>query len=156
MAGQRWRRTVAVEVPNVVGMRLSDARRVAHSAGVVLAQPDSDGPPLAALTWPLEYIATSQDPHPGARLWRWDSVVVSWRALDRGDPARVREPRRPLPGPGDVAMALPEPLDTTTSEITGAQVTVSVMRSVFQLHRCSDPPEPSAVGRTPASVGGRT
>ena len=120
MAGQRWRRTVAVEVPDVVGMHLSDAHRIAHAAGVVLAQPDPDGPPLTALTWPRgEYIVTSQDPQPGARLWRWDPVVVKWRALDRGDPAGVREPRRPSPGSNNAAAALTEPRNTTTPGITG-------------------------------------
>lgn len=111
MAGQRWRRTVAVDVPNVVGMRLSDAHRIAHAAGVVLAQPDPDGPPLPALTWPGEYLVTGQDPQPGARLWRWDSVVVRWRALDRGDPSGVREPRRPSPGSDDAAAAQPSNID---------------------------------------------
>jgi hypothetical protein len=93
-------------------MHLSDARRIAHDAGVVLAQPDPDGPPLAALTWPREYIVTSQEPQAGAHLWRWDSVVVTWSALDRGDPAGVREPRRPSPGSNDAAAALTEPAKT--------------------------------------------
>src|SRR4051812_47481019 len=119
MAGQRWRRTDAVEVPNVVGMQLSDARLVANDAGVVLAQPDPDGPPLAALTWPREYVVTSQDPPPGARVWRWDSVVVGWCALEPGDPAAVREPRRPSPRSDDAAAAIAEPFDET-ADGTGA------------------------------------
>jgi hypothetical protein len=97
MTREPWRRTDEVEVPDVVGMRLSEARQIAYEAGVVLAQPDPDGAPLGALTWPGEYVVTSQDPPPGAQLWRWDPVVVTWSALDRGDPAGVREPRRPKP-----------------------------------------------------------
>jgi beta-lactam-binding protein with PASTA domain len=97
MTRELWRRTDEVVVPDVVGMALSEARQIAGEAGLALAQPDPDGPPLGALTWPGEYVVTSQDPPPGARLWRWDAVVVTWSALDRGDPAGVREPRRPKP-----------------------------------------------------------
>jgi len=109
MARESWRRTDAVQVPDVVGMLLSEARQVAYRAGVVLAQPDPDGPPLGALTWPGEYVVTSQDPPPGTALWRWDPVVVTWSALERGDPAGVREPRRPKPpiNPVNVQQPLP-------------------------------------------------
>jgi hypothetical protein len=83
MTRELWRRTDEVVVPDVVGMALSEARQIAFEAGVVLAQPDPGGPPLGALTWPGEYVVTSQDPPPGARLWRWDAVAVTWSALDR-------------------------------------------------------------------------
>lgn len=82
-----------VITPDVVGMAVDDARRIAHAAGVVLAQPDPDGPPLSALTWQLPVFVTSQEPPPGTVLNRWESVVVTWTP----DEAGVREPRRPTP-----------------------------------------------------------
>ncbi|MDP9391337.1 MAG: hypothetical protein M3P89_08130 [Actinomycetota bacterium] len=36
-----------VVTPDVVGMVVDEAREVAQAAGVVLAQPDPDGPPLS-------------------------------------------------------------------------------------------------------------
>jgi len=97
VAGEKWRLTDSVVVPAVVGLTMTQARTIATQAGVVLAQADPDGPPLGALTWPGEYVVTTQNPGPGARLWRWDSVIVQWSAVDRGDSAGVREPRWPLP-----------------------------------------------------------
>ena len=99
-----------VVVPDVVGMVVDEARGVARDAGVVLAQPDPDGPPLAELTWRLPVTVTAQDPPPGTVLRRWGSVVVSWSS----DGSGVREPRRPLPGPpgaeGDPVVApAPDP-----------------------------------------------
>jgi beta-lactam-binding protein with PASTA domain len=82
-----------VITPDVVGMVVDDARRIAHAAGVVLAQPNPDGPPLSALTWQLPVSVTSQEPPPGTVLNRWESVVVTWTP----DEAGVREPRRPAP-----------------------------------------------------------
>lgn len=105
MTRDRWRRTDKVVVPDVVGLAVTEARQVASRAGLALAQPDPDGPPLGALTWPGEYVVTGQQPAPGARLWRWDSLVVTWAAADRGGEAGVREPRRPL-----------HPLDTIAAE----------------------------------------
>jgi hypothetical protein len=93
---ENWRCTDAVIVPNVVGLHVRDAQKVASDAGVKLAQPDPDGPPLSTLTWPHDFWITKQTPPPGARLWKWDSVVVEWTA-SRGDVAGVREPRRPVP-----------------------------------------------------------
>ena len=87
-----------VVVPHVVGLPLERARRIAENAGVVLAQPDADGPPLAALTWPDDYDVVGQRPEAGTVLHRWDSVVVD--VVPAGDgTAGVREPRRPLPDP---------------------------------------------------------
>ena len=51
-----------VVVPDVVGLEVRRAGRVAHRSGVVLTQPDPDGPPLGALTWPAEYVVTAQSP----------------------------------------------------------------------------------------------
>lgn len=45
MPGESWRLTDVVTVPDVVGLLLTDAVRLAHDAGVVLAQPDPDGAP---------------------------------------------------------------------------------------------------------------
>ncbi len=108
MPGDAWRLTDIVTVPDVVGLPMEEARKVASAAGVVLTQPDSDGPPLAALTWPGDFLVTGQTPGVGTRLWRWDSVVVSWRAVNGGDGAGVREPRRPIPSQDTFAAPLPE------------------------------------------------
>ena len=86
-----------VVVPHVVGLPVAEARRIAENAGVVLAQPDPDGPPLAALTWPGDFEVAAQRPAAGAVLRRWDSVVVD--VVPAGGTAGVREPRRPLPDP---------------------------------------------------------
>ena len=90
-----------VLTPDVVGLVVDDARAVALAAGVVLAQPDPDGPPLAALTWRQPVTVTGQDPPPGTPVRRYASVVVTWDSAA----GAVREPRRPaprtLPGAGD-------------------------------------------------------
>ena len=82
-------------VPDVVGLVVDDARSVAGAAGVVLAQPDPDGPPLAALTWRLPVTVATQDPPPGTPVRRYASVVVTWTP----DGSPVREPRRSVPPP---------------------------------------------------------
>ena len=91
-----------VVVPDVVGLDVRQAGRVAQEAGVALAQPDPDGPPLGALTWPGEHVVTAQSPGAGTVVRRWDSVVVRVTAADDGT-AGDREPRRPPPRarPGD-------------------------------------------------------
>jgi hypothetical protein len=89
-----------VTVPDIVGMTVDEGRRLASAAGVVLANPDPDGPPLGALTWPGVWTITHQSPVAGSRLYRWDSVAVRYRAETDGGPAGVREPRRPQPGSG--------------------------------------------------------
>jgi hypothetical protein len=99
-----------VIVPDVVGTSVAEARGIAHEAGLTLAQPDPDGPPLRALTWPGAWLVTEQDPPPGRELYRWDSVRVRFRAADADGLAGVREPRRPLPDP-DVLSAEKEPED---------------------------------------------
>jgi hypothetical protein len=88
-----------VAVPDVVGITIWDARRVASEAGVALAQPDPDGPPLGALTWPGVWLITEQQPLPGSRVYRWDSVRVRFRSVDDDGMAGAREPLRPLPDP---------------------------------------------------------
>lgn len=96
MRGEAGRHSDGVEVPDVVGLAMSTAREVAEQAGLTLAQPNPDGPPLAALTWPGEFVVTAQRPAPGARLGRWDALVVEWAAAAHGDDAGVREPPRPV------------------------------------------------------------
>jgi hypothetical protein len=100
-----WRHTWVMErhadvvvVPHVVGLTVAVGQHVAAEAGLKLAQPDPDGPPLAALTWPdrLDWVITSQDPAPGTPAYKWDSVVVQLRDEEASG---VREPRRPLPDP---------------------------------------------------------
>ncbi len=90
-----WRCTDVVVVPQVVGLHIRDAERTAYTVGLKLAQPDPDGPPLAALTWPGDYWITDQTPAAGTHRWRWDPIVVHWSASP--GPAGVREPRRPRP-----------------------------------------------------------
>ena len=82
-----------VVVPDVRGLVVDDARGIAGLAGVVLAPPEPDGPPLAALTWRKPVVVLTQDPPPGTSVPRYASVVVTWTP----DEAGVREPRRPVP-----------------------------------------------------------
>ncbi|WP_204262087.1 PASTA domain-containing protein [Blastococcus saxobsidens] len=95
-----------VLVPDVVGLELGQANRTAQGAGLALAQPDPDGPPLGALTWPVVHRVVRQRPAPGAVLHRWDSLVVETVPLDDGA-AGDREPGRPRPDP--VAAAADQP-----------------------------------------------
>jgi hypothetical protein len=90
-----WRCTDTAVVPRVVGLHIRDAERIAHAAGLKMAQPDPDGPPLAALTWPGDYWITDQTPAAGAQRWGWDPIVVHWTTSPGH--AGVREPRRPHP-----------------------------------------------------------
>ncbi|MER8186826.1 PASTA domain-containing protein [Kitasatospora sp. NPDC094015] len=68
-----------VTVPDVVGLTVTDARKVAWEAGVVIAATDPDGPPVGALTWPGVWVVTAQTPAPGARLHRRGSVAIEFR-----------------------------------------------------------------------------
>ncbi|CAH0231136.1 hypothetical protein SRABI76_02755 [Microbacterium oxydans] len=63
-------------MPNVVGLPFHVGRDLARDAGVTLANPDPDGPPIGALAWPGLFYITSQQPTAGATLYRWDSVAV--------------------------------------------------------------------------------
>jgi hypothetical protein len=68
-------------VPDVVGLPFHVARDVASDAGVTLANPDPDGPPIAALAWPGLFYITAQDPLAGAEVGRWSSVRVEVSAF---------------------------------------------------------------------------
>ena len=96
----------------MVGLTVPAARSAAREAGLVLCPPDRDGPGLAGLLWPheAEHVVTGQSPVGGALLRQHDSVVVTYARVDADGRAGVREPRRPLPGPGSAGAALP--LDT--------------------------------------------
>ncbi|MGY6652707.1 PASTA domain-containing protein [Amycolatopsis sp. TRM77291] len=77
-------------VPDFVGKQALDAWLAGHDAGLSLQGPDPDSPhPL------LNGQVVAQVPAAGTRLSRW-SVVTVW-ITGGGDPAGVREPRRPLP-----------------------------------------------------------
>ncbi len=95
-----------VTVPDVVGLPFHIGRDVAGKAGVALANPDPDGPPIGALAWPGLYYITWQHPAPGTILHEWDSVVV--QVVKHGD-ASDRELTKPLPSPpADAEHAIPE------------------------------------------------
>lgn len=66
----------SVLVPNVVGLPFHVGRDIATEAGVTLANPDPDGPPISALAWPGLFYITWQEPQAGSELNQWDSVRV--------------------------------------------------------------------------------
>lgn len=70
-----------VIVPDVVGARFLSAREMAKAAGLTLANPDPDGPPISAIAWPNNPVIQSQSPAPGSVLYRNDSLRV-WLRLD--------------------------------------------------------------------------
>ncbi|MDH6576618.1 PASTA domain-containing protein [Kitasatospora sp. MAP5-34] len=85
-----------VTVPDIVGLIVTDARKVAWEAGVVIAAADPDGPPVRALTWPGVWVVTAQTPAPGSRMRRRGSLVIEFRKVPGGE-AGDREPRPPSP-----------------------------------------------------------
>lgn len=95
-----------VTVPDVVGFPFHVGRDVASDAGVVLANPDPDGPPIAALTWPGLYYITSQSPAAGSTVYRWDSVVVE--TVPYGEAASDAERTSPRAPISDIGHARPE------------------------------------------------
>jgi len=100
-------------VPDVVGLPFHVARDLASAAGVTLANPDPDGPPIAALAWPGLFYITSQEPAAGARIGRWASVRVEITAFGNSERDAVVD-RQPLP-PSLRAHARPDvPAESTT------------------------------------------
>jgi hypothetical protein len=95
-----------VTVPDVVGLPFHIGRDVASDAGVTLANPDPDGPPIAALTWPGLFYITSQSPAAGSTVYRWDSVAVE--TAPHGESASDVERTSPKPPLSDIGHALPE------------------------------------------------
>jgi hypothetical protein len=82
-------------VPDVVGMRFAEARRLASDSGVALANPDPDGPPISALDWddqqgrPGNLTIARQEPAPGHMFSTpWESLrvwLISAPNSGRGD-----------------------------------------------------------------------
>ncbi|WP_146145345.1 PASTA domain-containing protein [Microbacterium timonense] len=95
-----------VTVPDVVGLPFHVGRDVANDAGVTLANPDTDGPPIAGLAWPGLYYITSQSPPPGTTLYRWDSVTVQIVPYGEADSSALALPHD-VP-PADNAHAHPQ------------------------------------------------
>jgi hypothetical protein len=100
-----------VEVPDLAGMIVPQARRKGHEAGLVVVSADPDGPPLGGLTWPGTWIVTAQHPAPGTRLTRWDNLVIEFAEQRGAQGAGDREPRIPLPDPGTLAAEQPPPAE---------------------------------------------
>ena len=94
-----------VNVPNVVGRHFLNARDMASSAGVALANPDPDGPPIGAIAWPNDPLIRKQDPAPGSILYEHDSLRV-WLSSDL-EPNLARNLETPPPSV-DSAHASPE------------------------------------------------
>jgi len=86
-----------VTVPDVVGLPFHIGRDVAGDAGVTLANPDPDGPPIGALAWPGLYYITSQRPAAGTTLYRWDSVAVEIVPYGEADSNAVALPHESPP-----------------------------------------------------------
>lgn len=96
-----------VTVPDVVGLPFHVGRDVVAEAGVTLANPDPDGPPMGGLAFPGLFYIMWQEPAPGTLLHEWDSVGVE--VVKHGDaPDRETAERRP-PLSVDAAHATPEP-----------------------------------------------
>ena len=94
-----------VTVPDVVGLPFHVGRDIAAEAGVTLANPDLDGPPIAALTWPGLFYITSQSPAAGATAYRWDSVAIETTPQRETDSDAAITP--PKPPSADDAHASP-------------------------------------------------
>jgi beta-lactam-binding protein with PASTA domain len=95
-----------VTVPDVVGLPFHIARDLARGAGVTLANPDPDGPPIGALAWPGLFYVTSQNPAAGTVLSRGDSVAPEVVAHGEADSGAMAQPSD-VP-PADAAHAEPE------------------------------------------------
>jgi hypothetical protein len=95
-----------VTVPDVVGLPFHVGRDVANDAGVALANPDPDGPPVGALAWPGLFFITSQRPAAGTSAYRWDSVAVE--IVAHGDAEANAWLKHPGTPPADSAHAIPK------------------------------------------------
>jgi hypothetical protein len=80
-----------VTVPDIVGLIVTHARKVAWEAGLVIASSDPDGPPVGALTWPGVWVVTAQHPAAGSLMRRRGSLVIEFKELPGGE-AGDREP----------------------------------------------------------------
>lgn len=78
-----------IYVPDVAGMLFHVGRDRAAELGLVLANPDPDGPPIGSLAWPGMFVITTQDPAPGTPAHQGDSIRVT---VVRDDGTRESEP----------------------------------------------------------------
>ncbi|GAB2721250.1 PASTA domain-containing protein [Arthrobacter bambusae] len=108
-----------VLVPDVVGERFLKAREIAGAAGLTLANPDPDGPPISELAWRRNTTVQAQSPDPGSLLYRYDSLRV-WLRSDL-EPDMARKPDSPPPSV-DSAHAVPE-VAPRLVELAGEQPT---------------------------------
>ena len=95
-----------VTVPDVVRLPFHIGPDVASDAGVTLANPDPDGPPIAALTWPGLFYITPQSPAAGSTVYRWDSGAVE--TAPYGESASDVERTSLKPPLSDIGRALAE------------------------------------------------
>jgi len=80
-----------VIVPDVVGEHFLHAREIAQAAGLTLANPDPDGPPISSIAWPKNPTIQSQSPAPGSVSYRNDSLRIWLRSDLEPDMARKLE-----------------------------------------------------------------
>jgi hypothetical protein len=100
-----------VIVPDVVGLPFLEAKEIAFTAGVSIANPDPDGAPVAAIVWPNNPTIQRQHPAPGTVVYRSDSLAV-WLPSDF-EPHMARTLGTPPPS-NDRAHAVPgEPIEVT-------------------------------------------
>lgn len=104
-----------VIVPDVLGERFLRGRDIAFTAGLTLANPDPEGPPISALVWPNDPIIQRQDPAPGRILYEHDSLRV-WLSSDL-EPDLTWNIENPPPSV-DSAHAIAEKL-AQTIDLTG-------------------------------------
>lgn len=95
-----------VIVPNVVGLPFHVGRDLASEAGVTLANPDPDGPPIGALAWPGLFYITWQDPPAGSEVKRWESIRVE--VVKHGGAQSNAIRNGPSTLPTDSAHAIPD------------------------------------------------
>lgn len=88
-----------VTVPDVVGLPFHVGRDVVAEAGVTLANPDPDGPPMGGLAFPGLFYIMWQEPAPGTLLHEWDSVGVVGRPGADAQGACAQPDPEPLAGP---------------------------------------------------------
>lgn len=89
-----------VTVPDLVGLEVPQARRLADSLDLFITSGNPDGPPIGALTWPGRWVVTAQRPPRGALVARAAWIVVD--VEERGGEAGDREPRIPNPPEGTI------------------------------------------------------
>ncbi len=95
-----------VTVPDVVGLSFGDAQMLAHEHGVVIANPDPDGPPIGAIAWRRSVYITDQEPAAGSIVTRHASLAVELTDHgDAGDHSARPDPDAPRT---DAAHAAPE------------------------------------------------